>query len=80
MKKMHFFIAKDAKLSMWKKSLEDAKSCIKLNKNIIEAYEQAAIAFKNLNLIDQAILTLKRGISVDKNSNKKNLKMHVNIA
>jgi hypothetical protein len=46
---------------------------------MIEAYEQAAIALKNLNNIDQAIDILKRGISVDKNpnpfENKKNLKM-----
>jgi hypothetical protein len=41
--------------------------------------EQAAIALKNLNNIDQAIDILKRGISVYKNpnpfENKKNLKM-----
>jgi tetratricopeptide (TPR) repeat protein len=46
---------------------------------MIEAYEQAAIALKNLNNIDQAIDILKRGISVDKNpnpfENEKNLKM-----
>jgi hypothetical protein len=46
---------------------------------MIEAYEQAAIALKNLNKIDQAIDILKSGISVDKNpnpfENKKNFKM-----
>jgi tetratricopeptide (TPR) repeat protein len=68
-----------AKLSMWIESYEDAKKCIEKDINIIEAYEQAAIALKNLNKVDQAIEVLKRGISVDKNpnpfENKKYLKM-----
>jgi hypothetical protein len=46
---------------------------------MIEAYEQAAIALKNFNKIDQAIDILKQGISVDKNpnpfENEKNLKI-----
>jgi tetratricopeptide (TPR) repeat protein len=68
-----------AKLSMWIESFEDAKMSFEINKNMIEAYEQAAIALKNLNKIDLAIEFLKRGISVDKNpnpfENKKNFKM-----
>jgi predicted metal-dependent hydrolase len=64
---------------MWIESFEDAKISFEINENMIEAYEQAAIALKNLNNIDQAIDILKRGISVDKNpnpfENKKNLKM-----
>jgi tetratricopeptide (TPR) repeat protein len=68
-----------AKLSMWIESFEDAKISFEINENMIEAYEQAAIALKNLNNIDQAIDILKRGISVDINpnpfENEKNLKM-----
>jgi tetratricopeptide (TPR) repeat protein len=64
---------------MWIESFEDAKISFEINENMIEAYEQAAIALKNLNNIDQAIDILKRGISADKNpnpfENKKNLKM-----
>jgi hypothetical protein len=60
---------------MWIESFEDSKISFEINEN----YEQAAIAVKNLNKIDQAIDILKRGISVDKNpnpfENKKNLKM-----
>jgi tetratricopeptide (TPR) repeat protein len=64
---------------MWIESFEDANKILLLNENIIEAYEQAAIALKNLNKIDQAIDILKRGISLDTNpnpfDNQKNLKM-----
>jgi tetratricopeptide (TPR) repeat protein len=64
---------------MWIESFEDAKISFEININMIEAYEQAAIALKNLNNIDQAINILKRGISVDKNPNPfeniNNLKM-----
>jgi tetratricopeptide (TPR) repeat protein len=64
---------------MWIESFEDAKISFEINENFIEAYEQAAIALKNLNKIDQAIHILKRGISIDKNpnpfDNEKNLKM-----
>jgi tetratricopeptide (TPR) repeat protein len=64
---------------MWIESFEDAKISFEINENMIEAYEQAAKALRNINNIDQAIEILKRGISVDKNSNpfenKKNLKM-----
>jgi tetratricopeptide (TPR) repeat protein len=68
-----------AKLSMWIESFQDAKISFEINENLIEAYEQAAVALKNFNKIDQAIDILKRGISVDKNpnpfENKKNVKM-----
>jgi tetratricopeptide (TPR) repeat protein len=68
-----------AKLSIWIESFEDAKISFEINKNMIESFEQAATALKNLNNIDQAIDILKHGISVDKNpnpfENKKNLKM-----
>ena len=82
-KKNSFFFVKRSecygKLSMWVKSLEDAKKCLILNENCIEAYEQAAIALKNVNKIDEAIEILKRGISVNENpnpfENEKNLKM-----
>jgi predicted RNase H-like nuclease (RuvC/YqgF family) len=64
---------------MWIESFEDAKMSFEINENMIKAYEQAAIALKNLNKIDQAIDILKLGVSVDKNpnpfENKKNLKM-----
>jgi tetratricopeptide (TPR) repeat protein len=64
---------------MWIESFEGAKKSFEINENLIEAYEQAAVALKNLNKIDQAIDILKRGISVDKNpnpfENKKNFKM-----
>jgi tetratricopeptide (TPR) repeat protein len=64
---------------MWIESFEDAKRSFEINENMIEAYEQAAIALKNINVINQAIDILKRGISVDKNpnpfENEKNLKM-----
>jgi tetratricopeptide (TPR) repeat protein len=58
-----------AKLSMWIESFEDAKISFEINKNMIEAYEQAAIALKNLNNIDKSIDILKFGISVDLNLN-----------
>jgi tetratricopeptide (TPR) repeat protein len=64
---------------MWIESFEDAKKSFEINENMIEAYERAAIALKNLNNIDQAIEILKRGISLDKNPNPfenvRNLKM-----
>jgi tetratricopeptide (TPR) repeat protein len=64
---------------MWKSSFEDAKKSFEINKNIIEAYELAAVALKNLKKIDQAIEILKRGLCVDENPNPfenvKNLKM-----
>jgi hypothetical protein len=64
---------------MWMNSFDDAKKSFEINKNMIEAYELAAVALKNLNKIDQAIVILKRGLCVDENPNPfenvKNLKM-----
>jgi hypothetical protein len=48
---------------MWIESFEDAKISLEINKNMSEAYEQAAIALNNLNFTDQAIEILKIGIS-----------------
>jgi hypothetical protein len=63
---------------MWIESFQDGRISFEINE-YIEAYEQTAIALKNLNNIDQTIEIFKRFISVHINQNPfenlKNLKI-----
>lgn len=54
-----------ANLGEWKESADDARECIRIDKNFIKGYFRLATAQKNLNEVDGAINTLKSGLGIE---------------
>lgn len=65
-----------AGLDEWEDAANDAAQCIQVNKTFVKGYFRLATAKKNLNQLDAAADTLKRGLVVEpRNADlKKNLK------
>lgn len=54
-----------AALNKWQEAADDGKSCIMVDKSFVKGYFRQALALQNLNQIENALESTKRGLGID---------------